>query len=231
MKSIVTLDQFLLCLTLVTLSQFAYCTSDTESIVGYSGEVEDWWNQCSNAKPESSCLTDSEISKFKTLCANENNHEDCDRVIDHQVAKARLSEAKKFLTSGVAAQKNYYASEKKYLSDIAKIWKEEAVHSARSFAVGLLPSCNSKESKKLLFGENLRPEVAERQKQLLYFYEKLSNIPCPDEKSGFVLVAIGSVHDSFGEVDIFTVDSNSNFKTIRTSLNSGPFNQLADLSH
>ena len=199
------------------------------AMVANSSPVHDWWVQCKGSYSESTCLSDTELSKFKTICSNKSFKADCNMVVEYTVAKNRAAEGKLFLTKGFASQVSSYSANKKYLTAIEKIWEQDSINS-ESFAVGILPSCNSAGAKKLVFGKNLRPQVKELQNQFLKIYETLASIPCPDQKSGFVLVAIGKVHDSKNEFEIFTLDENKNFKIINTSLGSGPFYSLAQNS-
>lgn len=190
---------------------------------GQSISVRNWWMSCKGSDPESTCLTDSELSKFKSICSSKSNKEDCRKVVDYTVAKIRIAEGKAFLLSGYVSQLTNFAINKKYLNESDKIWQEGSLEKGFSFAVGVLPSCNSPTHKKLVFGRNLRSELKDFRNQFIEIYESLASIPCPDSKSGFVLVTIGKVFDSHNEFEVFTVDEKKNFKIIHSAVGAGPF--------
>lgn len=208
-------------LTVTATAQSGSCSSEVEKLLGTSGQIEDWWDECNGGSSSSTCLSESEVSKFKTLCQNEFNRDDCRQVVDYYVGKSRLPEAKILLMAGFDKQKEYFSTAKSYTTEVEKIWQPTKLNEAQSFAMGLLPSCNPKNKMSLLFSEKLRPQVAALKEEMQRVYEKLSNFPCPE--NGFALVAIGKVLDSASGFEIFTIDANKNFKTIRSTLAEGPF--------
>lgn len=193
------------------------------AVNAHSITVREWWVQCKGNSDKSTCLTESELSKFKTICSNKSYKEDCKMVVDYVIARTRVAEAKALLLDGYTTQISNFSASKKYLNDIEKIWNQNNVESKFSFAVGVLPRCNMTAKKKLVFDKNLRSEVKEFQNTIIKIYESLMSLPCPDVKNGFVLVAIGKVIDSKNEFEIFTVDENKNFKIINSALGLGPF--------
>lgn len=189
----------------------------------HSESIREWWISCNGNDPNGTCLTDAELSKFKTLCSNGNYKKDCQKVVDYVVARTRLFEARSFLISGHTSQMNYFAGNQKYLYDVEKIWDQNSINSVFSFALGVLPGCDLSGKNKLLFSKNLRSEVREYQDDILSIYGTLSSKICPDAKDGFVLVAIGKITTLKNEFEIFTIDENKNIKVLRSSLGSDPF--------
>lgn len=214
--------QIITALALIVFPMVAHCADGLGTGSRHIGAVQDWWLHCNGYYPNSTCLSDTELSKFKTICSNKIYKGDCKMIVDYVVAKTRSAEGKFFLTKGFVSQILNFSANKKYLNDLKKIWDQEEVN-AFSFAMGVLPSCSLAGKKKLVFSKNLRPDLKELQKEFLKIYETLSSIPCPDVKNGFILVAIGKVHDSNDEFEVFTIDENKNFKIIRTALELGPF--------
>lgn len=130
-------------------------------------------------------------------------------VVDFVVAKTRLAEEKITLA--------------KILRNENSLNDDVSSKITSSFAVGEWPSCNPASKKKLFFGKNPREK-----EELLKIYESLANMPCPAaNNSNSVWVAIGKVHDSKDEFEVFTIEGNKNFKTIRTAIGAGPFEQMA----
>jgi hypothetical protein len=157
---------------------------------------------------------------------NEINKADCKTVIDYVVAKSRLVEAKKLLLSGKSSLRKIFLERSAYPKQPESIWDSATIDIAKSFAVGILPSCLKDSKKKLLFGSNMRPEVDELREDLQRYYEKLSYLPCP--KGEPVLVVVGLIHDSKLVFDTYTVDSENKFKTISSSLRDSPFSPETD---
>lgn len=185
--------------------------------------VRSWWVQCKGNDPESTCLSEAELSKFKTICSNRKLKEDCHSVVDYVIAKTRITEGRTILLNGYSSQLSNYTANKKYSVDIDKIWNPEIFNKMSSFAAGILPSCNLNSKQRLYFGKNLRPEIKDIQNQFLKLYASLASLPCPDNKNGFVLVTIGKVFNSVNEFEIFTVDEKKNIVVIQSGLGAGPF--------
>ncbi len=185
--------------------------------------VREWWVKCHGNDSQSTCLSEEELAKFKTICSHKSSREDCQKVIAYTMARTRISEGKAALLSGYASQVSNFSAKKKYLDDVEKIWDQDKIDSSVSFAVGLLPSCAVGSNKKLVFGKNPRPEFKQFQKQALQIYEALSAMPCPDIKNGFVLVTIGKVDDSNNQLEVFTIDEKKNFTVIHSALRAGIF--------
>ena len=139
------------------------------------------------------------------------------------MAKTRIAEGKYFLKKGLESEASNFLINKSYSTEIEKIWDLEKVNTAHSFAVGILPSCEPKGKRNLIFSANLRPKVKELKDEFLKVYESLITIPCPDSKNGVVLLTIGKVHDSSSEFEVFTIDENQNIKVIRTAIGPSPF--------
>lgn len=189
----------------------------------HSETIREWWARCNEHEPKMTCLSESELSKFKTLCSNKNYKRDCQKVVDFVVARTRLFEAKSFLMTGHASQMSNFSLNKIYLTDAEKIWNNGSLDHAFSFAVGVLPSCDLTANNKLIFSKNLRSDVMEYQEDILSIYRSLIAEPCPDPKNGFVLVAVGKVTESKNEFEIFTIDEMKNIKILRSALKAGPF--------
>lgn len=215
--------QIIIALTLSTSPMTAFSTDNFGYDTRHSGAVQDWWIQCNGYHANSTCLSDSEISKFKTICSNRIYKQDCKMIVDYVIAKTRASEGRYFLAKGFASQISNHSANKQYLTEIEKIWNESEINKANSFAVGILPSCSPADKNKLVFSKNLRPDIIKLKDEFLKIYESLISIPCSNSKNGFVLVTIGKVHDSNNEFEIFTIDENKKFKIIRTALAMGPF--------
>lgn len=190
--------------------------------------VKEWWGKCSGNGQKNTCLSESELSKFKTICSNKIYKEDCQKVIDYSIARTRALEAKNLLLGGYENQLTLFTSANRYLNNSEKIWNKEVVDKAKSFVVGVLPKCNISKNKKLLFGENLRADVKADKEDILKVYSQLESLSCPDSKEGFVLVVIGKVFETLNDYEIFTIDEKKNLKIIRTSLGQGPFVSRAD---
>ena len=194
----------------------------------YSKTVREWWVQCKGSYTDSTCLSNVELSKFKTICSNKSYKEDCQMVVDYVMAKTRILEGKSFLIHGYTSQVSNFRINNRFLNDIEKIWDQDKVDSAFSYVTGILPSCNATGKKKLIFSKNLRSEVKEFQNEIFKIYESLASLPCPDIKSGFVLVTIGKVLDSNKEFEVYTIDEKKNFKVIYSVLGAGPFNLMSN---
>lgn len=193
------------------------------SLNAHSETVREWWVRCKGNYADGTCLSEAELSKFKTICSSKNYKDDCRMVVDFVVASARISEAKKILLSGHASQQLHYAQNKKYLMDPEKIWNQDTQSGAFSFAIGVLPSCNSAAEKTLVFGGNLRSEIRVFKKEIIKIYNSLLSLPCSDSKKGFVLVAIGKTNDLSNEYEVLTIDENRNYKVIHSTMGPGPF--------
>ena len=189
----------------------------------HDSTVQVWWAQCNGDLATSTCLTDTELSKFKTICANKIYREECRLVVNYVLAKTRISEGKYFLNKGFESEASNYSINKSYITEIEKIWDLEKVNTAHSFAVGILPSCQPSGKKNLFFSTHLRPKVKELKAEFLKVYESLITIPCPDLKNGVVLVTIGKVNDSSSEFEVFTKDETQNIKILRTAVGPNPF--------
>ncbi|MEK6628679.1 MAG: hypothetical protein AABY53_08630 [Bdellovibrionota bacterium] len=189
-----------------------------------SESVREWWEQCKGNTAKSSCLSDSELDAFKTICSNKVYKEDCNKVINYAVARTRVTEGKSLLLSGYDAQLSSFSERSRYLIEPEKIWVLDKVDKPYSFAVGIIPACGSASSKKLAFAKNLRQEVKDLQGVMLRVYESLATMPCTDSNKEFVLVTIGKVRDSSSEYEIYTVDEKRNLKVVQTALGRGPFN-------
>ncbi len=185
--------------------------------------VHDWWRQCKGSDPESTCLSEQELSKFKTICSSKNLKDDCALVVDYVVAKNRIAEGRQLLLSGYASQKSHFVANKKYLMANEEVWTQDDFSHMHSFAAGVLPSCKSRSKNKLKIGKNLRPELKGSEKMFEKIYESLETLPCPENKDGFILVTIGKVKDSISDFEVFTLDEKKNFKVIQTGLSAGPF--------
>lgn len=194
-----------------------------------AGAVQDWWLQCNGNSTKSTCLTDFQLSKFKSICSNRELREECRQVVDYTIAQSRILQGKALLEIGRAAQVSHHSSNGNYLTAVEKIWDDSGESGKFSFAVGVLPSCNKTEKQKLAFSKNLRSSLRDQELEFLKIYEGLASIPCPSSKEGFVLVAIGRVHDSNDEFEIFTLDQNKNLKIIRTAIGAGPFSKNSNL--
>ena len=199
---------------------FTACLIATKAL---ANPVHDWWLQCKESLSESTCLSETELAKFKTICGSKNLKNDCQLVVEYVIAKNRISEGRNILLSGYVSQLSYFTIKKNYLVDTKDIWHRDVLEQLQSFAVGVLPSCNTKTISKLYFGKNLRPELIANQKQFEKIYESLAALPCSESKDGFVLVTIGKVNTSSNDLEVFTLDEKKNFKVIQTGLGAGPF--------
>ena len=204
----------------------ARCDTQFDTLKTLSSDIEQWWIACHGNSDSSTCLEDSEVSKFKTLCMSEINKADCQTVTDYAVAKSRLGEAKRLLLVGQTALRKAIANNKFYPEDASTIWDQSSISAAKSFAVGILPSCIKKNKKELLFGSNVRPEIDDFRDQMQKYYEELAIIPCPGGET--ILVVIGQIHDSKTAFDSYSISIDNKFKTIRSSLGASPFSSEAD---
>lgn len=222
----ITVNKKMMIAAFIFLSVHIAASADqsTELMSENISAVRAWWLQCDGDKPSSTCLTDSELAQFKKLCSDRDNKEDCKKVVNFSVAKTRIPEARYLLSKGFAAQVSNFKAFKEYKNEIEKIWSaEDKSNSANSFAVGLLPSCGSKQDNKLYFSSQLRPAVKKLKNEIVKVYENLASIPCPSSKTGFTLVAIGKIHDGSDEFEIYTIDENKTIKSLRTALPEDPF--------
>lgn len=204
-------------LVVVCLSIFVYSAQ--------ANQVREWWLQCNGNSAESTCLSDSEISRFKMICSRKNLRHDCDSIIAYVIAQTRIQEARKVLLHGHAAQIEHYASYKKYSLEIEKVWNAKMLGSMTSFVAGFLPACLPSGKTKLHFSSKLRKEVRVLRSQIAKIHNSLSSMPCPDLKNGFMLVAIGKVVDSVDEFEVFVIDEKKNFRVFSTALGAGPFQE------
>lgn len=196
-----------------------------------AGAVQDWWIQCNGNSPDSTCLLDYQLSKFKTICSNRALREECRQVVDFTIAQSRMKAGKALLARGAANQAFNYSLNKKYLNVTEQIWDDYSEDKKFSFVVSVLPSCNKGKENKLLLEKNLRPELQQMKNEFLQIYESLGSIPCPDAKEGFVLVAIGKVHDSSFGFEVFTINQKSDLSIIRTAISAGPFVRNLNLAN
>lgn len=214
----------LVAVVILTVSVSAHSQERRPWVPRNAGPVQKWWHQC-NKVEGSTCLTDEELSKFKFICADKSYREDCRAVVNYAVAKARSSEGKSLLLKGSRAALSSYSNTESYLDDVPKIWDKELINREGYFAVGILPSCKISGKPGLIFGKNLRPEVQRLQNEFVKIYQSLASIPCPNLKTGFVLVAIGKVDDATGDFEVLSINEQKQITVHRTTLLASPFEQ------